>query len=146
MLRTLIETAPTTIVSRAAGWVAGLPVPRVMRSTLWGAMANAMGIDLSEALGEPAEWTTFDQFFTRRLRNDSRPLEAMGQGAMLAPCDGVLADFGRADASLGLSAKGSTGSLATWLGEETLPWRQPHFAVVGVGGGECDRVHSPIAG
>lgn len=87
----LFRTVPLSCMTNAAGRLASLRVPPWLRGPLYGSYAWLYGCDLNEC--EPlASYETFNHFFARALKPQSRPLAAT---AMVSPADGKVLAFGR---------------------------------------------------
>jgi len=83
--------------------------------TRW--FAKAYGIDMSEAANADLEsYATFNEFFTRELKVDARPI-AGGASTLVSPADGVLTEHGAIEGGHLYQAKGIAYTLAELLGE-----------------------------
>lgn len=107
------------------------------------------GVEMSQAL-EPApeHYASFNDFFTRALRPDARPL-AQAPDAVLCPADGTLSQAGEIRDGHIFQAKGRDYSLLELLGGERQ-WSERfsggHFATVYLSPRDYHRVHMPLAG
>jgi phosphatidylserine decarboxylase len=63
-----------------------------------------------------ASFETFQQFFTRRLREDARPIDP-ASAAFVSPCDGAWGAAGTIEEGMLLQVKGGHYPLAALLGE-----------------------------
>lgn len=110
---------------------------------------NRFGVDMSEAL-EPdsSAYIDFNEFFTRPLRSDARPLP-IGEGALSCPVDGFVSQAGAiVDDSL-FQAKGRTFSLVDLLGgdlDRARLFQHGSFATFYLSPRDYHRVHMPIQG
>ena len=104
---------PQHALSRLTGKFAQCDNPWV-KDTLIKAFIKRFKVDMSQALEpDPTAYATFNDFFTRALKADARPL---GEG-LLSPADGTLSQFGRlTTAGKLVQAKGHTFSVQTLLG------------------------------
>lgn len=137
--------APTGWYSAVVGACARAPVPRPLRSALYGAFARAVDVRVDEAAAPLADYPSFGDFFARRLRAGARPLDA---APVIAPCDGAVAAAGPVVDGTLVQAKGRTYSVAELL---TVP-----SLAAGVAGGrfvtvylsprDYHRVHAPVDG
>src|SRR5690242_12501568 len=85
----LLRWTPKGTLSRGIGWAARRRVPLALRRSLYGGFARWVGADLS-LLERPLErFERFDDFFTRPLRKDARPI-ADGEGVVVSPVDGLV--------------------------------------------------------
>jgi phosphatidylserine decarboxylase len=144
---TLLGVAPLRAYGKLVRAAAALPVPRELRSLLWGRLAEKIGMDLTEAERDVSEYESFAALFTRRLRSDARPHQAE-QSAIVSPVDGCISAVGLADGERLLQAKGMDYSLRELLGDDELADRL-------VGGAymtlylrpkDYHRIHAPIGG
>ena len=142
MLR-FLESAPTATISRCAGFVSRLPIPKGMRPRLWGLTAKAFGIDLVDARDPVATYRCFDELFTRRLADSARKMDSE-PNALVSPADGVLSGHGQGDHRI--AVKGDLANLGSWLGVDVLPWEKPRWVVVYLSPRDYHRVHSPVFG
>ena len=102
------------------------------------------GVNMGEAAQpEPSAYATFNDFFTRALRDDARPL---AQGGWLCPVDGAISQFGAIEGDRCFQAKGhSFGTLALVGGDPELAgrFRDGHFATLYLSPRDYHRIHMP---
>ncbi|XQU07614.1 archaetidylserine decarboxylase [Halomonas sp. LY9] len=117
-----------------------------VKNTLINAFIKRFKVDMSQALEpDPTAYATFNDFFTRALKADARPL---GEG-LLSPADGTLSQFGRLTAGHLVQAKGHTYSAETLLGGDKAladEFTNGSFATVYLSPRDYHRVHMPITG
>ena len=105
------------------------------------------GVDMQEAANpDPAAYATFNDFFTRALRADARPL---ADADWLCPVDGAISQFGRIEGDRCFQAKGhSFGTRALVGGDAALAERfaDGHFATLYLSPRDYHRIHMPCAG
>ncbi|RMH03437.1 MAG: phosphatidylserine decarboxylase [Planctomycetota bacterium] len=82
---------PRRLLSRCAGALAGIPLPRPARRLLWPRLARRLGIDPDEVPGTWQDYRSFLELFTRPLPAGGRPIPP-GTRAWLSPADGLLID------------------------------------------------------
>lgn len=103
--------------------------------------------DMSEAeQPDPGSYPSFNEFFTRSLRADARPI-ASDPAALLSPVDGCVSQIGELDGSWLLQAKGSAYTLETLLAADevwTQPFRGGSFATLYLAPFNYHRVHMPL--
>ena len=100
-------------------------------------------VDLSEAKNTKEEYKTFNDFFSRELKPDCRPISS----GLCFPCDGLIADYGEIHENLRLEAKGHYFSVEDLVGQSGLE----HFSkgshlTVYLAPSDYHRVHMPING
>lgn len=102
------------------------------------------GVDMSEALSpDPASYATFNDFFTRALRPDVRPL---ADADLVCPVDGAISQFGLLQGDRIVQAKGHDYSARTLLGGEAgvaEPYVGGQFATIYLSPRDYHRVHMP---
>jgi phosphatidylserine decarboxylase len=109
--------------------------------------ARIYGIDPSEAEKPIAEYSGFDEFFTRRLRPGARPVD-MTAGRIVSTSDGTVVESGRAEAGKLIQAKGVLFSLEELVGDADAAKRLEGgaFFITYLSPKDYHRVHSPVAG
>jgi phosphatidylserine decarboxylase len=137
--------APTGLYSAIVGACARAPVPRPLRSPLYGAFARVAGARVDEAESPLAEYPSFGDFFARRLREGARTVEA---SPVISPCDGAVAASGRIVDGTLVQAKGRTYSVAELLTVPSLAaaFSGGSFLTVYLSPRDYHRVHTPVDG
>jgi len=106
-------------------------------------------IDMSEAIHEsPKAYKTFNEFFTRRLKPELRPLEA-DDNELAHPVDGAVSQLGEIDGGRIFQAKGHDYSLQELLGgneEDAKPFVNGKFATIYLAPKDYHRIHMPCDG
>jgi phosphatidylserine decarboxylase len=139
---------PQRLISR---WVHGLTRVQTpwFRDLLIRNFIKRFGVDMNEAVDtDPGAYIDFNQFFTRPLRPDARPL-AIGEGVLACPVDGFVSQAGTIDEDSLFQAKGRTFSLIQLLGgdvECARPFRHGCFATFYLSPRDYHRVHMPARG
>jgi phosphatidylserine decarboxylase len=105
--------------------------------------------DMSEAAQpDPFAYPTFNEFFTRALRDGVRP-EDPDPAALVSPVDGTVSQLGTLDGSWLVQAKGIAYTLESLLGDEgewAASLRGGAFATLYLAPYNYHRVHMPAAG
>src|ERR1043165_9083296 len=91
--RTAWRLFPKRAFSGAVGWGASREIPARLRTALLARFARVYGIDVAEAEKPLSAYGDFDEFFTRRLRPELRPIDAAADG-VVSPADGVVVECG----------------------------------------------------
>ena len=110
------------------------------------AFCAAYGVDLSEARDGLDAYRSFNQFFTRALRPDARPV-AGDPGIVTSPADGAISQLGTLDHGRLLQAKGRYFPLSALLaGDEALHHQLEggRFLIVYLSPRDYHRVHAPF--
>jgi phosphatidylserine decarboxylase len=106
-------------------------------------------VDMREALeGSPSAYRSFNDFFTRALRPDARPV-AMESHQIACPADGALSQAGDIEDGYLFQAKGHDYSLQELLGgdpEMSRLFEEGSFATVYLSPRDYHRVHMPFGG
>jgi phosphatidylserine decarboxylase len=136
---------PHHLLSRLAGWLADCRLPW-LKNALIRAFIRQFRVDMDEAAEpDPTAYATFNDFFTRALEEDARPL---GEG-LVSPADGTLSQFGAIEAGQLLQAKGHRFSMMELLGDDGEAARRylgGSFATVYLSPSDYHRVHMPASG
>ena len=105
------------------------------------------GVDLEEAIEVEVEgYPSFNEFFTRPLRDDARPLAAAD---FISPVDGAISQLGAIEDDQIIQAKGHRYStLALLAGEKNLAdqFRHGSFATLYLSPKDYHRIHMPCDG
>jgi phosphatidylserine decarboxylase len=142
-----LERLPQGGLSRLAGRLADLPIPRPMRRPVLAAFAKAVGADPYEAELPLEEYPTLDAFFVRRLRAGARPQRADPSGAG-SPVDGVVGQVGRISRGRLVQAKGIDYTAEELLDDAGLAERLEDgpFVTLYLAPRHYHRIHSPCRG
>jgi phosphatidylserine decarboxylase len=129
------------------GWSARRHIPRPLRAPVYGAFSRVVGADVGEAERRLDEYTTFGDFFARRLREGARRFDA-APDALIAPCDGRLAASGAVGDGTLVQAKGRDYALAELLCDDIAAARFEGgwFATIYLSPADYHRVHAPLDG
>lgn len=107
------------------------------------------GVDMREALHEdPNHYSTFNEFFTRPLKDDARPILA-GNNQLAQPVDGAVSQLGDIDDDAIFQAKGHDYSLTALLGgdeQDAKPFQDGRFATIYLAPRDYHRIHMPLDG
>ena len=106
-------------------------------------------VEMDEAANpDPAAYSSFNEFFTRALATDARPLDR-DPASILCPADGTLSQAGTIADGRIFQAKGRDYSLLELLGGDA-EWAERfaggRFATVYLSPRDYHRVHMPVAG
>ncbi|MCF2917977.1 archaetidylserine decarboxylase [Pseudoalteromonas sp. Cn5-37] len=106
-------------------------------------------IDMSEAkYPDPAHYKTFNEFFTRPLKEGIRPL-AEDSDIIAHPVDGAISQLGDVVDGQIIQAKGHDYSLQALLGgkeEDTAPFLGGKFVTIYLAPKDYHRIHMPVDG
>lgn len=106
-------------------------------------------IDLDDAVENDAnDYRSFNDFFTRRLKADARPIDA-NPASIVSPADGAISQIGAIREGRIFQAKGHDFSTATLLGcdaQTASRFSGGSFATIYLSPRDYHRVHMPFAG
>lgn len=123
-----------------AGW---------FKNRLIGWFAKQYGVNMSEAQTEDlSAFAHFNDFFTRALKADARPLNS-SPGAVLCPADGAVSQLGKIEQGRIFQAKGHSFSTIELLGgdsQRAAAFMGGDFATIYLSPKDYHRVHMPLAG
>ncbi len=104
-------------------------------------------IDVDEFAKSPFDYKTFNEFFYRALKPESRPI-APGENIAVFPADGRHLGFQDIQAAAGFYVKGAKFSFAELLGDEQLAGKFAHGAMLisRLCPVDYHRFHFPVSG
>lgn len=144
----LQHLVPQHLLSRAVGCLAETSFGPV-RSLFISSFIKIFKIDLSEAKeSNPNGYASFNDFFTRELKPDARPL-CDDADAVLCPADGHISELGPIESGRLLQAKGRHFELKALLGGDkdmTQLFQGGSFATIYLSPRDYHRVHMPLDG
>jgi len=104
-------------------------------------------VNMAEALeDQPADYKTFNDFFTRALKPGARPLAS---STWVCPVDGAISQCGRIEKDQIFQAKGHHYSTRALVGGDAhlaALFDDGHFATLYLSPRDYHRIHMPIAG
>ena len=104
-------------------------------------------VNMSEAANpDVRSYSTFNDFFTRALRSDARPL---AQADFICPVDGAISQFGRIEIDQLFQAKGHTYSTTALVGGDrdlAAQFKDGSFATLYLSPKDYHRIHMPCDG
>ncbi|MFO0681864.1 MAG: archaetidylserine decarboxylase [Sandaracinus sp.] len=142
-----LRLLPRKRLSRAIGKVAARTQRPALLEKAIGWYVRAYDVDLSECVIPEGGFRTFNEFFTRPLKEGARPLDP-DPAAVLSPADGKIEDCGDIDARGSFRIKGKPYTLEELLGSQSEAARLAggRFVVVYLSPRDYHRVHAPVGG
>ncbi|WP_312517133.1 archaetidylserine decarboxylase [Massilia sp.] len=132
----------TNFAGRVAGAKGGAMTTSLIR---W--FVGKYGVNMDEAANpDIASYASFNEFFTRELRDGARPL---AQADYVCPVDGAISQFGDIDDHQIFQAKGHKFTTAELVGgDQTLAahFQHGHFANLYLSPKDYHRIHMPCDG
>jgi phosphatidylserine decarboxylase len=108
---------------------------------------NKYGVDMAEAADpDIASYPSFNEFFTRALKDGARPL---AQADLVCPVDGAISQFGRIEDDQIFQAKGHAYSTRALVGGDAAlagHFRHGSFATLYLSPRDYHRIHMPCDG
>lgn len=136
------KQAMTNFAGRVAGAKGGAMTTSLIR---W--FVGKYGVNMDEAANpDIASYPSFNEFFTRPLRDGVRPL---AQADYVCPVDGAISQFGDIDDHQIFQAKGHKFTTAELVGgDQTLAahFQHGHFANLYLSPKDYHRIHMPCDG
>ncbi|MCR9261809.1 MAG: archaetidylserine decarboxylase [Pseudomonadaceae bacterium] len=145
LFSTLQKILPQHGLSRMGGRVANSTTPW-LKDLLIKQFARVYDVNLKEAeRGAFEDYNSFNDFFTRALRADARPL-AQGEQTLVSPADGTVSQLGDIHNDQLLQAKGHTYSVHSLAGELGDEFNNGSFCTIYLAPSDYHRVHLPFNG
>ncbi|MGZ8983694.1 MAG: archaetidylserine decarboxylase [Methylotenera sp.] len=137
---------PKQAITRLAGKLANLQGGRFTTAVIH-RFIKRYHVNMTEA-AEPSvnAYKTFNDFFTRPLKNGARPL---AQADFICPVDGAISQFGHIEADQIFQAKGHYYSAAALVGGDknlAKKFENGHFACLYLSPKDYHRIHMPCDG
>lgn len=145
LLILLLSVLPKHAMSRAAGGLANLTVPRALRPSVYRGYARIFGASLDEVELPLTEYASINAFFTRQLKPGLRPIAG---GAIVSPVDATVGAYGTVVNDVLVQAKGRDYSLAALLGDPALAHSMEGgtFTTLYLAPKDYHRIHVPLDG
>lgn len=139
---------PHHLFSRVASKVMNIKTP-LIRTCIIKWFIKRYGVDLSLAVREkPEQYTSFNDFFTRQLKANVRPM-AKDKNILLSPVDGYVSVIAQAQQKKLIQAKGAEYSLENFLGNDKKlcdTFSSAQYATLYLAPKDYHCVHMPIDG
>ena len=109
--------------------------------------ASAYNVNMGEAAREDlSDYRSFNDFFTRELKDDARPI-AEGEDTIVCPADGAVSQLGTIEQGQVLQAKGIRYRFDTLAAEAAGPgFGGGSFITIYLAPSDYHRVHMPLEG
>ena len=144
-LKALFYVMPHHAVSRVVYFITRLRGPQVPIMIKWFVQKYGVNMDDAEE-SEIGYYQTFNEFFTRPLKDNIRPVAA-GANTLACPCDGTVSQAGSVRAGAILQAKGRGYSVLELLGgDKTMAaqFADGRFATIYLAPHDYHRLHMPL--
>ena len=144
----LQQLLPVHALSRTMHRLARSRQPLLRNALVRSVLKAYPQIDLSEAAQpDPGAYESFNAFFTRALRPESRPV-ASGAGEIACPVDGTVSQLGAIESGSLVQAKGMSYTSAALLADASAAVRYAggSFACLYLAPYNYHRIHMPVDG
>jgi len=144
----LQQLLPVHALSRTMHRLARSRQPLLRNALVRSVLKAYPQIDLSEAAQpDPGAYESFNAFFTRALRPESRPV-ASGPGEIACPVDGTVSQLGAIESGSLVQAKGMSYTSAALLADAGAAVRYAggSFACLYLAPYNYHRIHMPVDG
>jgi phosphatidylserine decarboxylase len=118
----VLRVVPRVRLSQAVGKLCDTTVPEPLNRLATALYCRAYGVNLEEAEANGG-YSSFDEFFTRRLRDGVRPIAGVG---VVSPADGRLEQLGPVRPNGRIQVKAAEYSVGELIGDDsecTRRWR-----------------------
>lgn len=141
----LQQFVPQESISSLAGALAKSEDVRI-KTPLIQAFSKFYHINLDEYPRKIDEYKSFNDFFTREIDDDARPIDYSANG-IICPADGSISQIGCIKNGTILQAKGKNFSLSQLLASnEVYDFEDGSFATIYLAPSNYHRVHMPFSG
>lgn len=147
LLRLFYGIASGNRTSRAMGRLSEVRLPPRVLGRVVRSYCRVFRVDLRDAVVPQGGFRTFNEFFTRRLVPEARPVDP-DPDVVVSPCDGRVMATGTALRGLALQAKGRFYPVSRLLGDEGLCglFEGGPYATIYLSPRDYHRVHVPCDG
>jgi len=141
----VLRVVPRVRLSQAVGRLCDTTVPAPLSRLAASIYCRAYGVNLEEAADSNGTYSSFDEFFTRRLRDGVRPI---ADADVVSPADGNLVHVGPVTAGSRITVKSTAYRVGELIGDELEAKRYEggSFGIVYLSPRDYHRVHSPVSG
>jgi len=145
---TLQYLLPKHLISRVVGYLAAARLGFISHALIK-LFIRAYGINMAEAKYENAsDYVSFNEFFTRPLKDGARPLVA-DEATLVHPVDGAVSQAGPIEGDQLIQAKGHYYSVQALIGgdaETAAEFDNGTFACIYLAPKDYHRIHMPVDG
>lgn len=143
----LLHLLPRGRITRALGRFTEARIPLPLLRPVLALYSRAYDVALDEAVVPAGGFRSFNEFFTRQLRDGIHRVDA-DPAAVVSPADGRLDDAGPVTRDRRFTVKGQEYDAATLLDDAAAAraYEGGHYFIVYLSPRDYHRVHSPVAG
>jgi phosphatidylserine decarboxylase len=137
---------PTCLLSRVAGVIAQLHIPRFLLNAIINWYCKNYKVDREEYLTPESGFKNFDMFFTRKLKKGVHEIDK-SKKSVISPVDGRIQEYGEIKGNSILQAKGIDYSLEELIPSDTArEFSDGSFMTIYLSPSDYHRIHSPVNG
>ncbi len=138
---------PRNLFSRLCGHIADFRAPNFLLEPLIKLFSRIYGVNLEESEKKVSEFSSFNEFFTRRLNKDARPID-QEKNSLLSPVDGFIGEFGTINNGKLIQAKGLEYRIYDLLNDKnrTKIYDGGNFITIYLAPQNYHRIHSMVSG
>jgi len=142
-----VRLLPRRTLSRTLGWLSERRLPWPLLAPVLWAYSKGFGVDRSEMARPLRRYRSFNDFFTRELRDGLRPQEP-DPAAAVSPIDGRVYMSGTVERGTILQCKDVPYSIADLLGSDAdaQPFEGGTFLTAYLSPKDYHRIHWPLDG
>ncbi|MBF0279878.1 MAG: phosphatidylserine decarboxylase [SAR324 cluster bacterium] len=143
----LLYLLPKNAFSRFCGLIAELRLPGMVLKPMIRLFVRVFKIDMSEAIDPISAYPTFNAFFTRRLRQETRPID-LRPNVLVSPVDGTIGQVGSIEDGRMIQAKGLDYTISDLLDDPVRAdsYLGGHYITLYLAPSNYHRIHSPVSG
>jgi len=101
----LLWILPRNLISRICGYLSNLHLPVFCLQLIIKFFCRFYEVNLYESEKNISEFHTFNEFFTRRLKREARPVD-QSKNSLISPVDGFIGEYGTIKNGILIQAKG----------------------------------------
>lgn len=138
---------PKNAFSRLCGVMAEWHLPPLLLLPLIRSFIWVFKIDMSDAVEPISAFPTFNAFFTRRLKAETRPIPS-DTTLVISPVDGTVGQWGAITAGRLIQAKGLDYTISDLLDDsiKAQEYVNGHYITIYLAPYNYHRIHSPVSG
>ncbi|WP_372371334.1 archaetidylserine decarboxylase [Candidatus Uabimicrobium sp. HlEnr_7] len=141
----LLYLLPKNLLSYIVGVFMSLKLPQFILKPIIKTFCRAYRVNIEEA--QPAKYRSFNEFFTRALRAECRPIDQHVEN-IVSPVDGIIGCGGEITDETLIQAKGRNYSLGAFVANEEYRnlFLGGTYLTIYLSPSHYHRIHTPIAG
>lgn len=142
-----LRLLPRKRLSRAVGKLAAVEGPTDVVERAIATFVRAYDVDMHDSVVPAGGYTSFNDFFTRKLVPGARPVDPNPR-VLVSPADGLVEDLGPIDLAATVTVKGKLYAVGDLLGDDDAAKRYEggSYFIVYLSPRDYHRVHAPVEG